>query len=455
MPRLLAQAAAGRYIIENPPPTQRDNLLTSLGIAFEHRYLFEGGASTYDDDEEGIVDLTIGGTATFSGLQLLSASVDSVNMGNAAANFLDYGAVALPVTTYVMEVWFRQPALGHSEVVLIGTNAAVELSIGSNDGILNFPSCRDNTGSPVLYWESEVDMYGDNLPHQLIEAHEVGNRNNYIVVIDGMPVASGTNGGYLVNFEKPAFNGASAETAAIRSGADFGAAYFMDNGGELDLLEVRKLFAFTALSGHDMLTEPRWFILDSRNSAIEPATAAKQCNNGDFTNDTGIRSGAIPRNGKVYFEIVFVSGGQGNTGVFVIKNCLDSGPVGRVLADSSDFGYRHEGALKDGLGTNITGLTGTLGARSTGAVFRVAIDWDTGDWWMGDSSIWLGDGGAGDPGTGANSLKTKAPIDVQAHWHLQATHIGSSGLERLAIRSAAGEFTLGLPTGYSAWDDAR
>lgn len=468
MPRLLAQAAAGKYLLDNPPPTARDVLLTDLGIGFEHQYLFEGGAATFDDDEEGVLDLTIGGAATHAGDQLLKPSVDSINMGNAGANYLDYGAVALPVTTYIMEVWFRQPDLTHTEVVLIGTNAAVELSIGSNDGVFRFPTCRDNTGAPVLYWESEIDFYGDNKPHQLIEAHEIGNRNNYTVIIDGMPVASGTNGGYLVNFEKPAFNGAAAETAAIRSGADFGAAYFMDNGADLTLEEARNLFVATRIdSSHSMLTNPQWFILDSDHTTLIGGDPTK-CKMDDVVfGQAGINSGIIPRNGKVYFELLFILQGDNQFGCLPgIRKIISGGNVYGLPPSANDLFHLNQSQIRDGTDTQFTGTqvtnNGNIFPPRTGEYYQFAIDWDTGDWWVGHENTWIGGGiisNVANPSTGAfplgvNSPGSIAPLDLDADYCVNLRKLSSFGNSECQIVTASADFFNAIPTGFTAWDDA-
>ena len=460
MPRLAALAAAGRYKLDNPPPTARVVLLTGLGIGFEHQYPFEGGVVTYNDDVELAVDLTIGGTATFDGAQLFKESVDSINMGSAAANFLDYGAVALPITTYLMEVWFRQPNLGQGKCVLIGTNGNIDLIIGRFDTGVNYPTCQELGGAPVLYWESEVSLYGDNLPHQLLEAHEVGNRNNYLVVIDGMPVASGTNGGYLVNMGKPSFNGILTETANIRSGADFAAAYFMDNGGELDLRQARLFYEVAALSGQDMLTNPQWCALDSVNTTIG-GTGLKDATLGDVNNDTGIRSYAIPRNGKVYFEVFIINQGQATTAIrYGIRKLAEGGNVGNTADNAADGYTQNSQFIADGLQATLSGQDNlTLETQTTGNTFQIAIDWDTGDWWFGDGTNYKGSGtpGSADPANGTDPFGVSSgvgPLDVNVNWACWIRNNGTLGLGQVRLVTAAADFAHTPPTGFVAWEDA-
>ncbi len=463
MPRLAALAAAGRYKLDNPPPTAREVILFSLGIGFEHQYLFEGGAATYDDDEEGVVDLTVGGSAVHGGDQLFKESVDSIELSDAGANYLDYGAVALPSTTYIMEVWFRQPNAGHGKVVLIGQNGNIDLIVGRFDLTFNYPTCQllVGGGGPTTYWESEVSVYGDNLPHQLIEFHEVGDRNNYIVCIDGMPVASGTNGGYLVNLGKPSFNGLASETANIRSGADFGAAYFMDNGGEMDLLQARLFYEAAALSGQDMLTIPRWYILDSVNVQSVGGTDDKDVLLGDVNNDTGIRSGAIPRNGKVYFEVFIINQGQATTAIrYGIRKLAEGGNVGNT-ADNAEDGYTQNSQfLADGLQATLSGQDNlALETAVTGNTFQIAIDWDTGDWWFGDGTNYKGSGtpGSADPANGTDPFGVSSgvgPLDVNVNWAVWVRNNGTLGNGNIRLVTAAADFAHTPPTGFVAWEDA-
>ena len=470
MPRLLALAAAGKYLLDNPPPTARENLLTNLGIGFEHQYLFEGGASTFDDDKEGNLDLTIGGSATHAGDQLLKDSPDSINMGSSGANYLDYGAAALPSTTYIMEVWFRQDNFGHGKCVMIGQNGNIDLMVGQFDLTFNYPTCQllVGGGGPTTYWESEIDFDGDDKPHQLLEFHEVGDRNNYIVCIDGMPVASGTNGGYLVNLGKPAFNGIASETANIRCGGDFGAAYFMDNGGELDLQDARLLFEATRTDdSHQMLTTPQWFILDSVDTTIlggDP-TISKL---GDVTHsEAGINSGAIPRNGKVYFELRFQLQGDNQFGCMPGIRLLNTSVLPWGLTPLATDGWRLEqSAFRDGHGVavSVTEVTnnGNIFPPRTGEYYQFAIDWDTGDWWVGHENTWIGGGivsNVANPSTGAFPLGVNSPtgiatLELDKDYCVNLSKLATFGNSECELVTASADFSETIPTGFSAWDDA-
>ena len=470
MPRRLTLGAAGHNFLDPPPlgppgPASRAAVLSGLvGLDFIHQYLFEGGDPDYFLDEEGSRDLTsIAGTPTFGGDQLSRASIDSVNCGNTVQCLFAYDFI-VPLSIFAWELWYRQPDLGHDRCVLMGAPLNSNINIGRFNNTFNYPMFRNDTNQTVG-WESEVDLYGDNKIHCIIEAHEPATRENFILYIDGMPVASGTNagvlndgssgsqGGWSTGQKGPSFNGRNVGlTNAERSGADFGSFHFYNGGKELTQLAVRQLYEGTALAGQDMLTSPRWFILDSINCTVS-ADPAKDLTCGDVTDNTGGRSGAIPRNGKVYFEVEIIAQGDDTaSNLLGLRRLSEGGNVG-FTPSLPDFEYHTDGAgdVVDGAGTSL-GITGTLGTAATARIFQFAIDWDTGDWWMGtDNTVFAGVGGVGNPSTGANPLTA---LDIRYNWAVVNRVNGANGNGVVRLITADADLNFTKPTDYVAWEDA-
>ena len=616
--------AAGHNFLDPPPlnppgPATRAAVLAGLvGLDFVHQYLFEGGNPDFLLDEEGDTSRTLrllAATPTFGGAQLSKASLDSVNCGNTVQCLFEYN-FTVPLTIFAWELWYRQPDLGHNRCVLMGAPLNSNINIGRFNNTFNYPMFRNDTNQTVG-WESEVDLYGDNKIHQLIEAHEPATRENFILYIDGMPVASGTNagvlndgssgsqGGWSSGQQGPAFNGRNVGlTNAERSGADFGSFHFYDGGAELTQLAVRQLYEGTAItvgvnapaglesgvildaqlsastefdaargaefarlnnadgshwapltsntgewwkidfgsivqvvgistqggggtanfvetynlefndddsatwiqySGNpltgnsdtssivtnalvpftcrflrfraltwtsfinlraefelrveaipvrtiDMLTSPRWFILDSINCTVS-AAPAKDLTCGDVTDNTGGRSGAIPRNGKVYFEVEIIAQGDDTaSNLLGLRRLSEGGNVG-FTPTIPDFEYHTDGAgdVVDGQGTTL-GITGTLGTAATARIFQFAIDWASGDWWMGtDNTVFAGVGGVGNPSTGANPLTA---LDIRFNWAVIDRVNGANGNGVVRLITADADLNFAKPTGYVAWEDA-
>lgn len=463
--------AAGQFFRDPPPlgepgPATRAAVIAGLvGLDFPQQYLFEGGLSGYLLDEEGVRDLTsIAGTPTFGGDQLSRTSIDSINCGNTVQCLFEYN-FTVPLTTFAWELWYRQPDLGHNRCVLTGSPLNSNINMGRANNTFRYPMFRNDTNGAVG-WESEVDLYGDNKIHCLLEAHELATRENYILYIDGMPVASGTNAGALNNgffgghggwsssIKGPSFNGRNVGlTDAERSGADFGSFHFYNDGAELTQLAVRQLFEGTALPGQDMLQSPRWFILDSINCTVS-AAPAKDLTCGDVTDNTGGRSGAIPRSGKVYFEVEIIAQGDDTaSNLLGLRRLSEGGNVG-FIPTLPTFEYHTDGAgdVVDGAGTTL-GITGTLGTAATGRIFQFAIDWDSGDWWMGtDDTVYAGVGGVGNPSTGANPLDA---IDERFNWAVVNRVNGANGNGIVRLITANNDLNHIPPLGFNVWEDAN
>lgn len=475
MPRLLSMGAAGQYFRDPPPPppfpsTDRDTVLGGFATAFIHEYLFEGGTATYLDDENAVKNVTGGasGDPTFGGIQLSGASVDSVNFGNADARHTNWQAGAptpLETTVLAVEFWYRQPDLSQTVCDLIGSQSDDNVILGRESGVTNFPNFRNH--SPAFtFWEPEVDLYGDNKIHQLVEAHDVGTPANYIVYIDGIPVASGTNdglvgananGGWSGVGGGPCFNGNSAQAAADRSGADFGSCHMYNNGQTLSQLDVRQLYEASALPGQDMLTNPQWCVLDSENTTTG-GTGLKDATLGDVNDATGIRSYAIPRNGKVYFEMFIIAQGDNAAGSRLgIRKLTEGNAVGGFAANGADGYLVSGGQLLDGAGVSVVGQDGlSLANFATNRTYQFAIDFDTGDWWVGDSTNYKGSGtpGSANPSTGTDGLGSVAPISLVTNWAAWTRTNGTLGNGQVRLVTASADFVNSIPTGFSAWEDA-
>jgi hypothetical protein len=114
--------------------------------------------------------------------------------------------------------------------------------------------------------------------------------------------------------------------------------------------------------------------------------------------------------------------------------------------------YHTDGAgdVEDGQ-DNSLGITGTLGTAATGRIFQFAIDWATGDWWMGtDDTLWAGVGGSGDPDTLANPLDA---LDLDHNWAVVNRVNGTQGNGQVRLITASGDLNFTPPINFVAWED--
>lgn len=444
--------------------TARAQMQKATGAQVDREYLWEGTTTTYlydDNDTDSRFPLVEGvGAPTnrvLGGTQLSYASVDSVTWGRSTNEpyVRNSAAISIGNAAHAWELWYRQPDFSQTVSTLMGGTLNNNIVVGKVGAGVNTPAARNNFNSD-LRWESEIDTYGDNTSHQLMEVHDGAYSANYFVTLDGMPIASGSNSGWWgINTGGNEWNGdENSGDGSSASGGDFGS-YTQYRGGKVfTLYDVRRLFEASALDGHDMLSFPRWCTLDSSNVTVQ-GTGDKDAALGVVLNDTGIRSYAIPRNGKVYWEMEIVSQGDGTAVAKVgIRKLAEPNPVGTWpgVADSS-YNADGIGNVEDGTQSDIT-TTGTLGTHATGRIIQFAIDWDTGNWWIGtDNTVWLGIGGAGDPGTGANPLTT---LDINTNWAASVwnTDINGFGNGTVRLVTASGDLNFSLPTGFSAWEDA-
>ncbi len=447
--------------------------LDSMGHQKDAEYLFEGSDTTayrFDSNEINTkYPLTEGagmGQRALAGTQLSYASVDSVNWGRSsndphASNSADISAGD---NAHTWELWYRLPDASQSLACLIGGTLNSNIVIGKPTGAVNCPACRNNFNAD-LRWESEVETYGDNKMHQLMEVHDGAYDTDYFVTLDGMPIADGTNSGwFFTNTGGNKFNGDVTTSATGASGADFGSYHQYRGGVPPTLYEVRRLYEISALDGNDMLSFPQWCTLTGVNITTIGGTGNKDLTLGDVTGNTGIISYAIPRNGKVYFELEVLAQGDTTTAIRtgIRKITIDDGGdssasngTGQHLTvDANDTYWTGGGSLAQGDFTAVTGVTNHPTAAITGQTFRVAIDWDTGEWWIGDDTNWAGVGGTGDPGAGTNSLDANAPIDTDYNWAVWAGNNGAAGNGQLRLVTASGDMSHTIPTGFSAWEDA-
>jgi hypothetical protein len=438
-----------------------------MGVEKDREYLFEGTDTTayrFDSNETSFFyPLTEGaGAATnrvLGGDQLSYASPDSATWGRSTNDpyVSNSAAVSKGDAAHTWEFWYRQPDFSQSISVLIGGSVNSNISVGKPSGAFNFPSVRNNFNAD-LRWESEVETYGDNKIHQLMEVHDGANDTDYFVTLDGMPIADGTNSGWLgLNSGGNRFNGdLSGGAGAEASGGDFGSYHQYRGGVPPTLYDVRRLYEASALDGNDMLSFPQWCTLDSVNSTID-GTGDKDITLGDVTDDTGGRSYAIPRNGKVYFEVEVVAQGDSTSGNLGIRQFAEPDNVGDDAGiTGTDVAFYMQGTsiLQDAEVSVSTGGENGLSNQATGVIFQVAIDWDTGNVWFGTDDTWNGNGGSdadGEPDTDSNPAFT---IDTDHNWGVWAAVIGTTGNQKYRLITASGDLNHTLPTSYSAWEDA-
>lgn len=480
MPRRIALAAAGRYVLDYPPfpgigrggEDERLATLTSLSTAKLQEFLFEGGDPAYRTADVGAAVL-IQENVSFApsqGNQFLSFAAPTSIQYEAVDLMGDRQVASYPAGVYAMEIWYKQPDRNRGRtggyICVISLTGNQNFMFGSyyRASILRtyrFPAVM-NTFNGVLEWESFIDLYGDDKPHQLLELHEVGIRNNTLAVLDGVPIASCTTGGFVVNTDGqngPAFNG-RAGNGNQRAGASFGSATWYDNGQEITLQDARELYETSALVGEDMLTVPAWVPLDSVNCTFLDnwhGGAYKYLQAGDVANDTGARSGAIPRRngGKTYFEVEVVNQGDNNQSARLgIRRMINADNVGSQLS-GADVGHSiyvfQNTAYRDNLvslGLNvIPDVASGLTNFETGVIFQVAIDWQTGKVWFGKNGNW---NDTGDPANGTGELYT---IDVQTNWAVHHHNADTSGNALVKLRSNYYELAFAPPAGFTAWVD--
>jgi len=601
------------YTVEVAPSgvNRRQSVFDFFPVRLRSEWLFEGTGVEYlldraDKKTNGgagrdLVD-GAGPDPTLAGLQLSFASVDSVRWPRVDNADASQPNLANP-DIHAWELWYRQPEFlpdQAAQCCLFRANNNTRHGVGrGGTSLKNFPAMHNNFNA-VTDWESEVDLYGDNLPHQLIEAHSTV--TDYVIYVDGMPVASGTNTGWIDNSRRFIINGEQSNGVddLTRSGGDFGSLIEYKGGDRLTQIMVRRLYEASSLpvivdapaglesgavgdsqltassvfqtpvspahfarlnnaggswapatnnitewwkidfgsivtvkgistqgsplfgqwittyklefndddgawtpynsdeilTGNgdqntvvtnvlipftcrflrvrqqtfstypnlraefeiettrslDMLTKPRWFILDSVNCTVS-AAPAKDLICGAVENNTGARSGAIPRNGKVYFELEIVVQGDGTgTSNLGPRKLAEGSNVGDFPAVATD-GYHTDGqgAIHDS--DEVALVTGgVLGTAATGRIFQIAIDWRTGDWWMGSDDVsYLGIGGAGNPSTGANPLPA---LDVDFNWAMGMNILNQFGNNTVRLITADVDLNHPKPTGYVAWEDA-
>lgn len=459
---------AQSYTVEVTPNgvNRRQSVFDFYPVRLRSEWLFEGTGVEYlldrsDKKTNGgaTADLTAGaGSApTLAGLQLSFASVDSIRWPRVDNADALQPNVANP-DIHAFELWFRQPEFlpdQAAQCCLFRSNTNTRLGVGrGGTSLKNFPALHNNFNG-LTDWESEVDLYGDNLSHQLIEAHSTV--TDYVIYVDGMPVASGTNTGWIDNSKRFIINGEQSNGVddLTRSGGDFGSLIEYKGGDRLTQINVRRLFEASALNGHDMLTNPRWFILDSVNCTVADVVAgdARDAVMGAVEDNTGIRSGAIPRNGKVYFELEIIAQGDGTgTSNLGPRKLAEPSNVGD-FPDVATDGYHTDGqgAIHDSDEVSI-GITGVLGTSAVGRIFQIAIDWSNGDWWMGtDNTVYAGVGGVGNPSTGANPLPA---LDIDFNWAMGMNILNQFGNNTVRLITADTDLNHAKPTSYVAWEDA-
>jgi hypothetical protein len=434
-----------------------------MGVQKDREYLWTGSDTTLyreDNNEQANkypqTEGTGMGERALEGIQLSYASVDSVNWGRTSndPHVVNGADLSNGDNAHTWELWYRQPDFSQSLSGLMGGSLNTNIVIGKPTGAFNFPSARNNFNGD-LRWESEVETYGDNKIHQLMEVHDGAFDTDYFVTLDGMPIASGTNSGWFgINTGGNKFNADITSSATGASGGDFGSYHQYRGGVSPTLYDIRRLFEASALDGHDMLTTPRFFVLDSSSVTITGADAKGITTLGSGS-PGGARTGAIPRNGKVYFEVEVLTVGNSNANPrFGIRKLAEPNDVGVLPTDLGISYVNNAFNLVDGT-TNITGLTPTgLGTVIVGTVFQIAIDWDTGEWWMGKDNTWQGDGGAGDPANGTNSLDAKAPLGDN-NWACWVGQYASGTGQNSLLITASGDFNFTPPSGFSAWEDAN
>lgn len=471
MPRRTGLAAAGRYLILNPPPppvgrgsvSNRATTLAGFSVAKLVEYLFTGLAPTAWDDNVGIADLTENGSVVTQGPPLSWASTKSVDFSQTAAEYVRLTSNYWGSTAHALEVWFRLDelpdrhiigSLGNSLRLFANSNndsAMIGAVTNSGNLVQQFPEAK-NVFNGTPRWNSFIDAYIQDLTFQLVEAHEVGTRANYLVVLNGIPIAVGTNSGQLPDYDitGPAFNGNASTTAAEKLGAEFGYFTVYDDGQTLSLQDIRELYETTALDNQNMLDLPAWVPLDGENVTLPQTFNLRYADLADVLDTTGIRSCAIPRyvnRLKIYFEIEILDQGDSVTAVRPgIRRMISAADVGDQTTIGEN-GNEHHFYID---GTDLRVDRATLvhaGAtdQSTGRVYGFAIDWDAGDFWVSEDGTWL----QGDPSTGVNPSGT---LDRDTSWAAHVWNNGADGNAKVRLRTKYYEMAYPLPTNYDSWE---
>jgi len=391
MPRKQLAAVAGHNLLFGPPgspfpsfggrgsPTARTATLSALSIATLAEMLFEGAAGAdgvaFDEIRGNTVAIDDGaGVIVLGGEQFSHHALTSIQFNNVDQNYVRITTV-LP-TYFVFELWFRDTLTNGDFAAMLGEPANSNIHFGRGNTVgQHWPSVR-NDFNGFLAWELQIDFSGDGLIHQLLEFRDTVAGLDYIVCVDGMPVASATNppsnqsGGMINLIFTPSFNDVSGAAASERFGGEIGSFAVYDNGANLTLRDVRELYETSALVGRDILTRPRWFILDSSNCVVDPILA-KQVDLGDVLNDTGIRSGAIPRtipgveDGRnTYFELEIIDQGDDATATLIgLRRFAEGGLVGGDPDNVDEAIYLKGGLLFDG-GNFQLPIAGPVGVES-------------------------------------------------------------------------------------------
>ncbi len=437
------------------------------------RYVFEDAGSDYllDTNDKKLTKAIVrnlsdgaGTDPTHAGLQLSHVSIDSIRWPRTIN--ADATQPSQDNDVHAFELWFRQPDFSQTECCLFNATNNSRVGVGRGNGGSNFPALVNNFNA-VTEWESEIDFYGDNKPHQLFIAHS--SDTDYVVYIDGMPVARETNTGWLDNARRYIFNGEQSNGVdqGSRSGGDFGSLTEYKGGERFTQLNVRKLFEASALNGHQMLTNPQWFILDSEHTTLIGGDPTKAKMDDVVSGQAGINSGAIPRNGKVYFELLFILEGDNQFGCMPGIRLLNvDADVFGTLPLQTDGYHLEQSVIRDGHGIRFPDQFVTNNANifppRTGEYYQFAIDWDTGDWWVGHENTWIGGGivsNTANPSTGAfplgvNSPEGVAPLDIEKDYCVNIRKLATFGNSETQLITASADFSETIPTGFTAWDDA-
>lgn len=378
MPRKQMAAVAGRNLLFGPPgspapgfggrgsPSARIATLSALTLGAVAEMLFEGAAGVdgvaFDEIRGNTVADDFGaGVIVLGGDEFSHHSGESIQFNKVDTNYVRV-FTAIPAF-FIFELWFRDNLTDGDAAIIVGVDNNNFDRLGRGDTVgFNFPSYR-NDFNETLRWESEVDISGDGLIHQLLDFRDTVGGNNFIVCLDGMPVASGTTGGLSTQLTNiPVFNGNASQLNSQRFGGELGSFVGHNNGSNMTLRDARDLYETSALGGRDMLPSPRWFILDSANVVIPDPILSKKVDLGDVLNDTGVRSGAIPRSEnlsiarKTYFELEIIDQGDATTGTLIgVRRFAEGGPVGGDSDNPNEAIYLKDGLLFDGANVQLPG----------------------------------------------------------------------------------------------------
>lgn len=479
MPRKIGLAAAGRWLLDNIPvpgngrggTQERIDFLATLTVSKVLEYLLEGTDPAYKVPNVGGSNLVNSGIVPSLGGNPLGFASDSSIEYDINVNSYDLQQSAFAgAGTYVWELWYQQDdkgsnrrSTGSDTTLLSASNNASQLVgshyYSSNRRTYNFPMAG-NAFNGVLEWESFFDFYGDGKAHQLLEVHDIGNRSNYTVYLDGVPIAEGTNGGQIEKFDGAgmSFNGYTNRPVSSKSGGIFGSFTLYNNGQQLTQNDVRELYENSSLNGNDMLNVPTWIPLDQSNMTFEDVQFtsgylynAKHVQAGDIDNATGVVSGAIPRSRKVYFEVsIEDQGDSSNSSRIGVRKMIGNNVTGSQAIDlDSEYlvaGNTAYEAPITSLGNNIDSPDTNF--FETGVHLMVAIDWQTGQLWFGKNGTW-NDNNVGDPENGLNEV---AVIDINTNWCVHASNNSTVGNSKRMLRTKFHEMLGPIPPGFTPWE---